>query len=158
MEITYPDGKIPPEEEIKYINDNEKKFDRENYLGNSTVNIGDRVPVLETVIKNQFLNILNTDKNSNDISVYFKEVRDYDNIKCGVFEIKIKAIAPVLETLEMNIILEGEILIAADTSTPVFLKLFGPITMNGSITNEGQTMIMKGNGSLNYDLNIKKLK
>jgi hypothetical protein len=159
LEITYPDGKIPADEEIKYITDNEKELDQENYLDNLTINIGDRVPALESVIKNQFLNILNTDKNDNNISVYFKELRDYDNVKCGVFDIKIDTKAPIPDTsLEMNISLAGEILITVDSSNPIFLKLEGPISMDGTVSNEGQTMVMKGKGSISYDLNIKKIK
>jgi len=158
LKVSYKDGTIPKDEEIQYIlNDSDNKLNEESYLENLTLKVGDRTSELENVLKNEFLSPLNIDKDSTEVSAVLKKIVKKENEKCALFEIKINTNAQVENVLiKMN--LSGEFIINTATSIPVLLKISGPIYMNGKTETDGQTIIMKGAGILEADLNVNKIK
>lgn len=148
--IHYDDGQQPSDREIDLIKKDYKNFGQPDSftkdLDGKTILIGQKANFLEDSLRSS----LGESFPANDVKkmeVRLKGEKDYNNMKCAIFDITILLSTNIDEGVTMDMKLSGDMLVGLNT-WPVKLNISGPIGVNGSSKKDGQNIFMNGSGKL----------
>lgn len=154
--VIYPYGTFPGNEEINYIkNINFNNKNDYRIISNKSFKKGDRITDLENELMSAIKKDLDFDQktlniNKDNLIIILKNIKIYNKTECASFEISMPMKYKLDEGIEMTMNISGELLIATDSTLPLFFKLTTPIEIIGEKKDEDKTLKTKGNGIHNF--------
>ncbi len=155
--VTNEQGEPPSQEELNYILKEDYTKDNDfdynvTELNGKKIEVGEKVDCFNYIFDDFMGSLTENSKNDNkDYSVTLKAIRNLNGRNCGIFGINYKITYKDGGTgLEGTLNLKGEIIVATDTSQLINISFKGPLTMNGTVSNDKEKMDIDGAGSINY--------
>lgn len=120
----------------------------EKAIAGVPLEVNKEVPIDEDTLI-EMLGIKDDDLNVSEPKLAFTEIRDHAGESCGVFTVNV-VFQPKENQLNINMAMEGTVLVSIDGMDIHALTMEGPMTVSASGVQNGQTMEMTGGGTASF--------